>query len=53
MEFSVEKKISNFVESQFPQFYQEEGPDFILFMKAYYEWLESAYAIHKTTKEII
>jgi len=41
MDFSIEKKISNFVESQFPQFYQEEGSDFILFMKAYYEWMES------------
>jgi hypothetical protein len=41
MEFSSEKFISNFVESQFPQFYQEEGPNFILFVKAYYEWLES------------
>ena len=41
MEFAVEKFISNFVQNQFPLFYQEEGPDFILFMKAYYEWLES------------
>jgi hypothetical protein len=41
MEFSVEKYISNFVENQFPQFYQEDGPTFILFMKAYYEWMES------------
>ena len=42
MDFSTEKYISNFVESQFPLFYQEEGPDFILFVKAYYEWLESS-----------
>lgn len=41
MQFSIEKKISNLIEGQFPQFYQEEGADFILFMKAYYEWLES------------
>jgi hypothetical protein len=41
MEFASEKFISNFVESQFPLFYQEEGPNFILFVKAYYEWLES------------
>lgn len=40
MEFSVERYISNFVENQFPQFYQEDGPTFILFMKAYYEWME-------------
>lgn len=42
MDFSVEKYVSNFVESQFPLFYQQEGPDFILFVKAYYEWLESS-----------
>ena len=42
MDFSIEKRISNFVESQFPQFYQEEGPNFILFVKAYYEWLEES-----------
>lgn len=42
MEFSIEKFISNFVESQFPSFYKEEGTDFILFVKAYYEWLESS-----------
>ena len=32
--------ISNLVENQFPAFYQEEGPNFIAFVKAYYEWLE-------------
>jgi len=41
MDFSIEKNISNFISKQFPAFYQEEGPDFILFMQAYYEWLES------------
>jgi hypothetical protein len=41
MEFSIEPKISNFIESQFPSFYREDGPTFILFMKAYYEWMES------------
>lgn len=42
MDFNQEKFISNFIENQFPRFYQEDGPDFILFVKAYYEWLESA-----------
>ena len=41
MNFGIEKTISNFVESQFPQFYLTEGPNFVLFVKAYYEWLES------------
>lgn len=40
MEFDVEKFVSPFIERQFPRFYQEEGPDFILFMKAYFEWME-------------
>ena len=40
MDFQIEKTISNFIESQFPAFYQEEGPNFILFTKAYYEWME-------------
>lgn len=36
----IEQTISNIVASQFPSFYQEEGPIFIAFVKAYYEWLE-------------
>lgn len=36
-----EKTISQFIESQFPEFYREEGSNFIAFIKAYYEWLES------------
>ena len=42
MEFTVEKHISNFIEGQFPEFYKEHGPVFIQFVKAYYEWMESA-----------
>ena len=40
MKFAVEKQISNFIESQFPQFYLEEGENFVMFIKAYYEWME-------------
>jgi hypothetical protein len=32
--------ISPFVPSQFPSFYNDQGPNFIAFVKAYYEWLE-------------
>lgn len=32
--------ISPLIESQFPAFYHEDGPVFIQFIKAYYEWLE-------------
>lgn len=35
-----EKNISQFIENQFPSFYKEDGPVFISFVKAYYEWLE-------------
>lgn len=35
-----DKPISQFVEDMFPSFYKEEGPLFIQFVKAYYEWLE-------------
>ena len=45
MDFNQEKFISNFIENQFPRFYQEDGPDFILFVKAYYEWLETSGAV--------
>ncbi len=38
----IEAIISPFVENQFPSFYQEEGPQFIAFVKAYYEWMETA-----------
>lgn len=36
----VVDNISTFVEQQFPAFYQEEGPEFVAFVKAYYEWME-------------
>ena len=36
----IETKISTFVENMFPQFYREDGENFVLFVKAYYEWLE-------------
>jgi hypothetical protein len=37
---SVEKLISPLIASQFPAFYKTEGPNFIAFVKAYYEWAE-------------
>ena len=40
MTFPIEQRISNFIKNQFPAFYETEGPNFILFMEAYYEWLE-------------
>lgn len=33
-------EISDLVSNQFPAFYKEQGPNFIAFVKAYYEWME-------------
>ena len=37
---ALQEKLSNLVENQFPQFYKEEGPKFLQFVKAYYQYLE-------------
>ena len=37
----IEQKISPLVENMFPSFYREEGQNFVMFVKAYYEWLET------------
>lgn len=47
MEFSIEKYISQFVQNQFPRFYQEEGENFMLFVKAYYEYMETESTDHQ------
>jgi hypothetical protein len=39
---TIEKNISNFIESQFPEIYRDEGPLFVEFVKKYYEWMESS-----------
>jgi hypothetical protein len=36
------KKISSQVESQFPGFVREEGPRFVAFLKAYFEYMEQS-----------
>lgn len=37
---SINKFISPLVSNQLPQFYQEGSPNFVAFIKAYYEWME-------------
>lgn len=39
----IEHYISPLVESMFPSFYKDEGPNFVAFVKAYYEWLENGH----------
>lgn len=41
----VEQSILPLISGQFPSFYQSEGPSFIAFTKAYYEWLESNFQL--------
>ena len=36
------KKISSQIESQFPSFIREEGPNFVAFLKAYFEYMEQS-----------
>jgi len=37
----IENNIIPLIEGQFPAFYEEEGPLFVLFVKEYYEWLNT------------
>ena len=39
---TIEKTISNLIEGQFDPYFKDKGPDFIEFIKAYYEWMESS-----------
>lgn len=38
---SIDQRISALVTEHFPSFYKEEGPQFVAFIQAYYEWMES------------
>jgi hypothetical protein len=38
---TITNTVSIFVQNQFPDFYKNEGPKFIAFLEAYYEWLET------------
>jgi hypothetical protein len=53
MAFQTEKYISNFIQNQFPRFYAEEGENFILFVKAYYEWMETENQIIYETRRLL
>ncbi len=39
---NIEDDISTLIKSQFPSFYEEEGPNFIEFAKEYYKYLEAS-----------
>lgn len=42
------KDIAPFVRDQFPDFYKEDGDNFLQFVKAYYEWMDEQDPIRKT-----
>lgn len=49
----IEKLISPFIESQFPDFYREDGPQFVAFVKAYYEWLENGGSYYNYSGDVV
>ena len=44
------RKIAALVERQFPAFYREEGENFVQFIKAYYEWMDTEGPLGKSRK---
>ena len=48
---AIEQLTSNLVKGQFPEFFREDAPNFLLFVKAYYEYMEqSGKSIHELNK---
>lgn len=45
-------KISNFIPTQFPSFYEDDGTDYIRFVSAYYEWMELQKVYHIKLSEL-
>ena len=48
----IYKKISSQIDSQFPGFIREEGPNFVAFLKAYYEYMEQSGNVVEATRRI-
>jgi hypothetical protein len=44
------KNIAPLVKKQFPSFYLEEGDNFLQFVKAYYEWMDTEGPSHKSRR---
>lgn len=49
---SLDRFISPYVAGQFPRIYREEGPAFIAFVKAYYEWMETSGQVNDETGKL-
>lgn len=50
--FQLETEISNLVSEQMPAFYQEHGPNFVNFVKTYYEWMEQPGNVMAETRSL-
>lgn len=48
----IEKNIAQFIESQFPLLYREEGPLLIDFVQTYFEWLEDTDNINNKARRL-
>ena len=44
------QNIAPLIQKQFPAFYNEDGANFIQFVKAYYEWMDQQGPIHKARR---
>jgi len=49
----VEDYISTFIANQFPAVYRDDGPLMVLFVKAYYEWLETNNQSSNLSRDLI
>lgn len=50
---SIEKFISPYVATQLPRIYREEGPMFVSFLKAYYEFLEQSNGVLAESRNLL
>ncbi|AMQ65900.1 baseplate wedge subunit protein [Stenotrophomonas phage vB_SmaS-DLP_6] len=50
---AIEKVISPYIASQLPRIYREEGPMFVSFLKAYYEFLEQSNGVLAESRNLL
>jgi len=49
----IQTPTSVLIESQFPQFFSEDGPNLVEFIKAYYQWMEQVGYATEVSKGIL
>jgi hypothetical protein len=50
---AINEKISLLIDEQVPSFIHEDGPNFIAFVEAYYEWLEQSNNVIEVSKNLL